>query len=75
MYGTLEGSLGQLTQIPHAAYTFLSKLAASMEQFVRGLSLISTQEHRQVRLDMTQAEPPRNIIDGDYLLQFLDLDE
>jgi hypothetical protein len=45
-----------------------------MEQFVRGLSRITVKEHRQVRLDVNHFDPAKNIIDGDYLEQFLDLE-
>ena len=53
VYGTQEGSLGQLTQIPKAAYLFLTRLSEVMQERVRGISRISLKEYRQVRLDAT----------------------
>lgn len=75
LYGTLEGSLGQLSQIPKTTYIFLKRLITTMEQYVRGVSSISLNEYRQVRLDTTFSDQPKNIIDGAYLEQFLDLEE
>lgn len=67
VYGTQEGSLGQLTQIPKAAYLFLTRLSEVMQERVRGISRISLKEYRQVRLDATNPQEPKNIIDGDYI--------
>ena len=75
IYGTQEGSLGQIVQIPKFAYMFLKRLTEVMETIVRGMSRITLKEYRQVKLDGGQPEEPQNIIDGDYIEQFLDIDE
>jgi len=46
-----------------------------METTVRGISRISLKEYRQIKLDCSQSEDPKNIIDGDYVEQFLTIDE
>ena len=46
-----------------------------MQERVRGISRISLKEYRQVKLDATNPQEPRNIIDGDYIEQFLELDD
>ena len=46
-----------------------------METIIRGISRITTKEYRQIKLDSKQAEDSKNIIDGDYIEQFLDIPE
>jgi hypothetical protein len=46
-----------------------------METIVRGMSRITLKEYRQVKMDGGQPEEPHNIIDGDYIEQFLDIEE
>ena len=46
-----------------------------METTVRGISRITLRDFRQVKLDGSQPEEPKNIIDGDYIEQFLTIDE
>ena len=75
IFGTQDGSLGQIIQIPKFAYIFLQRLMEQMETTVRGISRISLKEYRQVKLDCSQSEDPKNIIDGDYVEQFLTIDE
>ena len=62
-------------QIPKFAYMFLKRLTDVMQSHVRGLSRITLTEYRQVKLDGRQQEEPKNIIDGDYIEQFLGIDE
>ena len=75
MYGTLEGTIGQLIQIPKTTYLFLKRLCDFMEQSVRSISRIPLKDHRLVRVDQTISDHPKNILDGDYLEQFLEFDE
>jgi hypothetical protein len=54
---------------------FLKRLTEVMETIIRGISRITTREYRQIKLDSKQAEDSKNIIDGDYIEQFLDIPE
>jgi len=54
---------------------FLKRLTDVMESHFRGLSRITLKEYRQVRLDGRQPEEPKHIIAGDYIEQFLEMDE
>jgi len=56
-------------------YVFMKKLSDSMEKFVLGVSRINMKEQRQLRMDTNSTEAPKNIIDGDFLEQFIDLPE
>ena len=75
LYGTLDGSLGQLIQIPKFTYYYLKCLSEKMDNHCRGISRITTREQRQVKFDTGQWEDAMNVIDGDYLEQFLAFDE
>ena len=64
LFGTCEGSLGQLQQIPKFTFMFLQRLQEVMEHHVRGLARITNSELRQVKFDGKQPEDAKNVIDG-----------
>lgn len=46
IYGTQEGSIGQLIEIPKYAYMFLKRLTEVMEASIKSVSRITLREYR-----------------------------
>ena len=46
-----------------------------MDTSVKGIARISFKEYRKVRLDTNCYEASKNFIDGDFIEQFLEIDE
>lgn len=71
LFGSVDGSIGQLNSIPKYVFMFLKRLHEVMEHHVRGVSRITVRELRQVRFEDKQADDSINIIDGLFIEQFL----
>ena len=74
LFGTAEGSIGQLQQIPRFTYMFLQRLQEVTEHHVRGVSRITSHSQRQVRFTGKVPTDSQNVIDGTLIEQFMTLD-
>uniref|UniRef100_A0A7S3IX43 RSE1/DDB1/CPSF1 C-terminal domain-containing protein n=1 Tax=Strombidium inclinatum TaxID=197538 RepID=A0A7S3IX43_9SPIT len=73
MFGSLEGSIGQVIQIPKECFQFLNRLQEVMEANLVDITRLPKSEHRKVRHENGDPESHFHVIDGDFVEQFLDL--
>lgn len=72
LYGTLNGAIGIVTQIPQDFYDFLHSLEERLTNTIKSVGKI---DHSYYRSFQTQqkTEPCEGFIDGDLIESFLDL--
>ena len=74
LYGTQEGSLGTLIEIPERAYKFMELMVQVMEkEGITNFGKMSRKDYRTVKIDSLKKEC-FNIIDGNFLEYFLDIE-
>jgi len=79
VYGSTEGSIGALYQLPPLAYRLLDRLQQAMDRSIN-IDLVQCRrsEFRQVKSSISTASEftslfhSRNIIDGDFVESFAD---
>lgn len=72
LYGTQNGVIGVLAQLPQAQFALLARVQSAMCEVVRGVGGLSWAAWRSFSNERRTAEA-RNFIDGDLIESFLDL--
>ncbi|EDW42362.1 GM24084 [Drosophila sechellia] len=72
LYGTCNGAIGIVTQIPQDFYDFLHGLEERLKKIIKLVGKIGHKFYRNFRIH-TQVEPSQGFIDGDLIESFLDL--
>lgn len=72
LYGTVDGAIGLVAQIPQGFYNLLSSLQTKLNKTIKSIGKI---EHSDWRAFLTSksSQPAQNFIDGDLVESFLDL--
>ncbi|XP_059472612.1 DNA damage-binding protein 1 [Neocloeon triangulifer] len=72
LYGTVNGSIGLVTQVPQEFYEFLSALQSRLVTAIKSVGKIDHSFWRSFNNEV-KMEPSENFIDGDLIESFLDL--
>ncbi|KAH8374751.1 hypothetical protein KR200_005352 [Drosophila serrata] len=72
LYGTCNGAIGIVTQIPQDFYDFLHGLEERLKKIIKSVGKIEHTYYRNFQIN-TKVEPSEGFIDGDLIESFLDL--
>lgn len=72
LYGTCNGAIGIVTQIPQDFYDFLHGLEERLKKIIKSVGKIDHTYYRNYQIN-TKVEPSEGFIDGDLIESFLDL--
>ena len=72
LFGTVEGSIGLVTQLPQDFYEFLTELQLKLTKVIKSVGRIEHSAWRAFSSD--RSENCDGFIDGDIIESFLDLD-
>ncbi|XP_036343335.1 DNA damage-binding protein 1-like [Rhagoletis pomonella] len=72
LYGTVNGAIGIVTQIPQEFYDFLHSLEERLTNTIKSVGKIDHSYYRSYQTTQ-KTEPCENFIDGDLIESFLDL--
>lgn len=72
LFGTVEGAIGMVCQVPDDFYKFLIQLEAKLAKVVRSVGKIDHQAWRSFYTER-RTELPSAFVDGDLIESFLDL--
>ena len=75
LFGTQEGSIGSLIEIPEKAYKFMELIESVMEkEGITNFGKISRKDFRTAKTDSFSCGERRNVIDGNFIEILLDID-
>ena len=77
MFGTQRGSIGTIIQLPEEVYELMTLLELAMEKTMSSPiepQIIKREFHRQVVIDQGTKFNQTQVIDGDFLETFLELE-
>lgn len=72
LYGSVNGAIGIVTQIPQDFYDFLHSLEERLTNTIKSVGKIDHSYYRSYQTTQ-KTEPCENFIDGDLIESFLDL--
>ncbi|OZC09249.1 hypothetical protein X798_03793 [Onchocerca flexuosa] len=72
LYGTSDGGIGVIVQIPPILYTFLQDVQKRLAEYTENCMRISHTQYRTFETEK-RSEPPNGFIDGDLIESFLDM--
>ncbi|KAH8359699.1 hypothetical protein KR093_008397 [Drosophila rubida] len=72
LYGTCNGAIGIVTQIPQDFYDFLHGLEERLKKIIKSVGKIDHTYYRNYQIN-SKVEPSEGFIDGDLIESFLDL--
>jgi len=72
LFGTVNGSVGLVTQLPQDFYTFLLEVQNKLSKVIRSVGKIDHSLWRSFHTDR-KTDPMTGFIDGDLIESFLDL--
>ncbi|CAL1299313.1 unnamed protein product [Larinioides sclopetarius] len=72
LYGTVNGCIGLVTQLPEEYFTFLSEVQTRLTKVIKSVGKIPHSFYRAFSTERKQ-EPSSGFIDGDLIESFLDL--
>lgn len=72
LYGTCNGAIGIVTQIPQDFYDFLHGLEERLKKIIKSVGKIDHTYYRNYQIN-AKVEPSEGFIDGDLIESFLDL--
>jgi len=74
LYGSVNGQIGVLAQLPQEQYNFLNKVQQAMNKVVKGVGGLDHSEWRSFSNDRKTSKA-KNFIDGDLIESFLLLEQ
>ncbi|XP_063400808.1 DNA damage-binding protein 1-like [Mytilus trossulus] len=72
LYGTVNGAIGLVTQVPQDFFNFLSEIQARLAKVIKSVGKIDHSFWRSFHTER-KTEPSTGFIDGDLIESFLDL--
>ena len=72
IFYTTNGVIGVIASLPHEQYLLLEKLQMNLRKVIKGVGGLSHEEWRSF-FNYKKTLDARNILDGDLIEQFLDL--